>query len=170
MLGHHHLLSEGARIEGVVLAWKPAPRDRTKDRLTIGVKFDDGETAEFTEDITNYYQPPAHGLRQLVSNATGDNVVPVSLTQGSKVPVRYDAENRKKLAIDVPALQERALRHWTNFESQQRAQAEAELAGGTPTADDESEADELAKLADLHRSGDLSDEEFAAAKRRILGG
>ena len=32
-----------------------------------------------------------------------------------------------------------------------------------------SSADELAKLAELHRSGALSDEEFAAAKRGVLG-
>ncbi|WP_458778605.1 SHOCT domain-containing protein [Arthrobacter sp. D3-16] len=31
-------------------------------------------------------------------------------------------------------------------------------------------ATELALLAELHRSGALSDEEFSAAKRRILGG
>ncbi len=32
------------------------------------------------------------------------------------------------------------------------------------------ESDELAKLGDLHRSGVLSDEEFARAKARVLGG
>jgi len=30
-------------------------------------------------------------------------------------------------------------------------------------------ADEIAKLADMHQQGLLSDEEFAAAKARLLG-
>jgi len=38
-----------------------------------------------------------------------------------------------------------------------------------PTAMD-SEADEIQRLAELHTSGVLTDEEFAAAKARILGG
>jgi hypothetical protein len=32
-----------------------------------------------------------------------------------------------------------------------------------------STADEVAKLVELHKSGSLSDEEFAAAKRKVLG-
>jgi hypothetical protein len=38
-----------------------------------------------------------------------------------------------------------------------------ETTGGT------SDADELAKLADLHNSGKLSDDEYASAKAKILG-
>jgi hypothetical protein len=34
----------------------------------------------------------------------------------------------------------------------------------------ESEADQLQQLAQLHASGALTDEEFAAAKAKILGG
>ena len=34
----------------------------------------------------------------------------------------------------------------------------------------ESEADQLQQLADMHASGALTDEEFAAAKAKILGG
>ncbi len=32
-----------------------------------------------------------------------------------------------------------------------------------------STADEVAKLVELHKSGSLSDDEFAAAKRKALG-
>lgn len=178
MLGHHHLLSEGTQIEGVVLEWKPAPLARTKDRLRIGVKFDDGETAEFTEDITNYCHPPAHGLRGLIANAARDTVIPVSLIEGAKVPVRYDPDDRNKLAIDVPALHERVVQGWSEGRKTMRDEAEAVLdaqsatsrastasgQGGAP------DADALAKVAELHRRGDLSDEEFTAAKRDIIGG
>lgn len=41
-------------------------------------------------------------------------------------------------------------------------------APATPAAGS-SKADELARLADLHRSGSLSDEEFTAAKAEVLG-
>lgn len=39
-----------------------------------------------------------------------------------------------------------------------------------PEASASSATDELAKLADLHAQGILSDEEFSAAKQRIIGG
>jgi hypothetical protein len=38
-----------------------------------------------------------------------------------------------------------------------------------PAATGGSDVDELSKLADLHDSGALSDEEFAAAKSKLLG-
>jgi hypothetical protein len=142
MFGHNNLLNEGAETEGVVLQWKPAPLDRTKDRLTIGVKFEDGETAEFTEDITNYYQPPAHGLKGERAEAELD---------GNQQHEDVGDEDLRLLDEEATTLLER------------------DAAGQHGTAHG-SDADELAKLADLHRSGDLSDEEFAAAKRRILGG
>lgn len=41
---------------------------------------------------------------------------------------------------------------------------------GTASEGGEGLADQLAKLADLHRAGVLSDEEFSSAKARILGG
>lgn len=48
----------------------------------------------------------------------------------------------------------------------QRAEAESIPAGSAPQA--ASVADELSKLAELRASGVLSDDEFAAAKRRLL--
>lgn len=53
----------------------------------------------------------------------------------------------------------------TQLEAQQASQAQpsqAEAASGSVT-------DQLGKLADLHARGALSDEEFAAAKARLLG-
>jgi len=44
-----------------------------------------------------------------------------------------------------------------------------EAASSAPTAPAASVADELKKMADLHASGILSDEEFAAAKKTLLG-
>ncbi len=51
-----------------------------------------------------------------------------------------------------------------------RAALEQAIAGQhTPAAPAASVADELGKLAELHRQGVLSDQEFAAEKRRLLG-
>jgi hypothetical protein len=173
MFGRHHLLSEGAQTEGVVMEANPAPYVRTKDRLTIGVKFDDGQKAEFTEDITNYVQPAAHTLKQLIGNAGGDNVVPLSLVSGDTVPVRYDPADRSKLAIDVPALEERAVQHWAEYRQRNRARAETVLdaqgSAAEPARDSSADVDELQLLAELHREGGLTDEEFADEKRRIIG-
>jgi hypothetical protein len=38
-----------------------------------------------------------------------------------------------------------------------------------PSRSDENDLDRLERLAELHRAGDLTDDEFAAAKRRLLG-
>ena len=38
-----------------------------------------------------------------------------------------------------------------------------------PTSGEESQADEIQRLAELHTSGALTDEEFAAAKAKLLG-
>jgi hypothetical protein len=130
LLGHHKLLSEGAQIEGVVLE-NNTPRNLTKDRLRVAVKFDDGEKAEFTEDVTNYFEP-GHGLKALAGKVTGNNVIPLALTPGSRIPVRYDPAKRKHLAIDVPALHEQRLQRWIEGQQESRAQAEAVLDSEEP--------------------------------------
>ncbi|MGO9973214.1 MAG: hypothetical protein ACLP01_10465 [Solirubrobacteraceae bacterium] len=175
-------MSEGAQIDGVVLENGQLSYNVTKARLVIGVKFDDGVTAEFTEDIQDFFEPAAHGLKGLAGNLTGDNVIPLSFIPGSTIPVRYDPAARSKLAIDVPALHERALERWMKGQKASRAQAEAVLAqrpaahptaahrdGGKPPrpsptpqaapsgGHDGTHADDaLAKLEDRHRHGDIS--------------
>jgi len=52
---------------------------------------------------------------------------------------------------------------------QARQQGAAEAAAAAPAAPAKDVTAELQKLADLHKSGVLSDEEFAAAKKKILG-
>jgi len=159
MFGHHHLMSAGAQIEGVVLEWSPAPFVRTKDRLRVGVKFDDGH-----------------------------NVIPISLIEGSTVPVRYDPDDRQELAIDLPALLERAVKHWSDYKAATRTQAEATLAAQAPSsrstaahhhhsvssADAHDVTPELSELADLHRQGELRcdcdrERSLARARARIGG-
>jgi hypothetical protein len=50
--------------------------------------------------------------------------------------------------------------------SQQQAAAQQQAAQAPPPVDTTAE---LQKLADLHASGALSDEEFAAMKKKLLG-
>ncbi len=49
----------------------------------------------------------------------------------------------------------------------QQAQQQAQQAAAAPSSTNVT--DELKRLADLHASGVLSDEEFAAAKKKLLG-
>jgi hypothetical protein len=189
MFGHLNLLKDGAQIDGVVVDAKPAPMVRTKTRVSVGVKFDDGRTIEFEQDITDYYVPAGEGFKGVLAAAGGGDVIPLSFITGSAIPVRYDPDKRDKLVIDEPTLHARALQHWTAGKQAQRAQAEEVLAHGPSAANDDDDdyglADDelsgsfagaadpttrLQQLADMHRSGDLSDEEFAAAKRQVLGG
>jgi hypothetical protein len=186
MLGHHKLHTDGAQIDGVVLHWEPAPYVRTQARIVVGVKFDDGEKAEFTEDVTDYCQPRATSMMQRLGQAGGADVIPLQLYEGTIVPIRYDPANRHRLAIDVPVLHERAIASWNERQAKSRAQAEemldqhASAAHSRPDAVEPLvlteqpqpaavDADGLAKLAELHRRGELTDEEFSAAKHKLLG-
>ena len=51
---------------------------------------------------------------------------------------------------------------------QQQAEAQAQAAPAPPPPEDDESA-QLTKLAQLHSQGNLSDEEFTAAKAKILG-
>ena len=56
-------------------------------------------------------------------------------------------------------------------QAQQQGAAEATAQASAPAAGglDDAAIAQIQKLADLHKSGVLSDEEFAAAKKKILG-
>jgi membrane protease subunit (stomatin/prohibitin family) len=54
--------------------------------------------------------------------------------------------------------------------AQQQQQAQAQQAQAPPAAAPTKDVTaELQKMADLHKSGVLTDEEFAAAKKKLLG-
>jgi hypothetical protein len=52
---------------------------------------------------------------------------------------------------------------------QAKQQGAAEAMAAAPAAPTKDVTTELQKLADLHKSGVLTDEEFAAAKKKLLG-
>ena len=53
--------------------------------------------------------------------------------------------------------------------AQAKQQGAAEAMAAAPAAPTKDVTAELQKLADLHKSGVLTDEEFAAAKKKLLG-
>jgi hypothetical protein len=68
---------------------------------------------------------------------------------------QQDAETNERLA---------------SLEEQQAPAASAGPAGPAPAAPTPSMLDQLDRLATLHQQGTLSDEEFTAAKARLLNG
>jgi putative oligomerization/nucleic acid binding protein len=85
-LGHKKLYKEGALTEGLVVH-RSDTTEGINYHVTIRVKFPDGTTTEFKKWLD------WHDVGQLhVSSA---------------VPVRYDPSDHSKVALDIPALEER---------------------------------------------------------------
>jgi hypothetical protein len=141
VLHHHKLLSEGTQIEGVVLSERSA--EVGKSVVGVGVKFSDGQSAEFSEHVQWAYRFSPDEVKVLDPTARTTSVserdVCMLYHVGEKVPVRYDASDRSKIAIDVPARREAALRSLVadlrgqrDRDRQATEQAFASLGGGTP--------------------------------------
>jgi hypothetical protein len=134
------LLAEGATTTGVVMDNVPADADRRIARVRVHVDFKDGQIVEFTEELASLYQPApgspeARGLAEL-RGAEGlrhpDRVpkIQLPLFGGERVPVRYDAADRNRVVIDVPALHERALHDYVKREQKPKGQAPARPGAG----------------------------------------
>src|SRR5262249_46558758 len=148
--------------------------DRIHYRVVVRAKFPDGSTTEFTKGALDF-----HDVGYLY--------------EGSVVPVRYDPSDHSKVVLDIPALE---ARHKQATAAQQ-AQLDAQLAHlgepgaqatGGPAAEvltglggggdlnaqllqraAQNPESVLAKLAALKQQGVLTDDEFTAAKAKILG-
>jgi hypothetical protein len=140
------LLLDGATIKGLVMQSEPAPTDRGRSQVRVEVRFKDGETVEFHEELANLYQP-APGSQQAQRLAKvreeqqlrhPDRVpkIQIPLSGGERVPVRYDAEHRSRMVLDVPAMQQRALHDYIERELKPKAQPDADgrgkVAAGPP--------------------------------------
>lgn len=136
MFHKHHESNEPERshsvqAEGVILDWAPSPLYRAKSRLTVGVKFEDGQKVEFTEDILDVALPPAGNLAARLEAMTQEPI-PLDLSVGSRIPVRYDPADRTRMSIDEPALYEAALRQQSEALQARRARADAILDASEP--------------------------------------
>ena len=66
-------------------------------------------------------------------------------------------------------VQRRQAAKWDEQDAQQYAEPDAQYQQQAPPAEAEDDSAKLANLAQLHAQGVLTDEEFAAAKAKILG-
>jgi hypothetical protein len=67
------------------------------------------------------------------------------------------------------AVQHRQQGRWARQEEEQRAAQEQQQMAAAPPPPEENPMEKLKELGQLHESGVLTDEEFAAAKAKILG-
>jgi hypothetical protein len=135
------LLSEGANIQAMVAHSESSAADRRISQVRISVRFKDGQTVEFSEELANLYQPPPGSPEaQRLAEVRGaeqlrhpDRIpkIQLPLSVGERVPVRYDAADRSKIVIDVPTLQKRALHDYIQREQQPKGQSPARQGAGT---------------------------------------
>ncbi len=178
---HHRLLREGAEGQGVITEKRVQGTETTSKGWGLlfsvhgHIKYPDGSQSEFSSELLN-------------SMKVGD------LQEGAIVPVRYAADDHSKVVLDIPALEaghEAAHQNTQalieSLQERRIAEADAQIAAGaspaTTAAPDlftvpasapaapaqDSVVDKLAKLADLKDRGALTQSEFDAEKRKLLG-
>jgi hypothetical protein len=135
------LVTEGATFQGTVMHSEPSAADRRISQLRLYVSFKDGETVEFSEELANLYQPAPGSpeARRLAEVRGAEQLrhpgripkIQLPLSLGERVPVRYDAADRSRIVIDVPALQKRAVHDYIQREQQPKLQSPALQGAGT---------------------------------------
>ncbi len=136
-----NLVREGAAIQGMVVHSESSAADRRISQVRLSVRFKDGQTVEFSEELANLYQPaPGSPEAQHLAEVRGaeqlrhpDRIpkIQLPLSVGERVSVRYDAADRSKIVIDVPALQKHALHDYIQREQQPKGQSPARSGAGT---------------------------------------
>jgi hypothetical protein len=135
------LVSEGATIQGMVVHSESSAADRRMSQVRLSVRWKDGQTIEFSEELANLYQPaPGSPEARRLAEVRGaeqlrhpDRIpkIQLPLSVGERVPVRYDAANPSRILIDVPALQKRALHDYIQREQKPKGQSAAPRDAGT---------------------------------------
>jgi hypothetical protein len=156
------LYAEGAQTEGVVVKQASA-NDRIHYRVVVRAKFPDGSTTQFTKGALD-----VHDVGYLY--------------EGTVVPVRYDPSDHSKVVLDIPDLEARHRQATATQQAQLDAQvahlgkpgAQAPGGGGDPNAQllhmaAQNPESVLSKLAELKQQGLLTDDQFNAARAKILG-
>jgi hypothetical protein len=134
------LLRDGASIKGLVLHSELSAADRGTSQVRVEVSFKDGQTVQFGQELANLYQPiPGSQAALRLAQIRGAEQlrhpgripkIQLPLSDGTRIPVRYDAANRARLVIDVPALQQRALHDYIEREQRQQGQPAARKGPG----------------------------------------
>ncbi len=138
------LLRDGAVTRGMVMHSELSAADRGRSQVRVEVSFKDGQTVQFDQELANLYQPtPGSQEARRLSEVRGaeqlrhpDRIpkIQLPLSDGTRIPVRYDAADRARLVIDVPALQQRALHDYIEREQRPKGQPTARTgaAAGPP--------------------------------------
>jgi hypothetical protein len=135
------LASQGVAFQGMVMHSESSAADRRISQVRLSVRFKDGQTVEFSEELANLYQPaPGTPEARRLAEVRGaeqlrhpDRIpkIQLPLSVGERVPVRYDAADRSRIVIDVAALQKRALHDYIQREQRPKGQPPARRGAGT---------------------------------------
>jgi hypothetical protein len=119
MFGEKKLLREGVEARAVALKadyrWNGMGGTHHIYRVELRVRFDDDSTTELHTKLDN--------------DKVGE------YDEADIIPVRYDASDHSKIAVDVPALEAKFQRSQANAEAKKAsriASTEAQLAGPAP--------------------------------------
>lgn len=135
------LVSEGETIQGMVNHSELSATDRRISQVRLSVRFKDGQTVEFSEELANLYQPApgSQEARRLAEIRGAEQLrhpdripkIQLPLSVGERIPVRYDAANRSRIVIDIPALQKRTLHDYIQREQKPKGQSATRPGAGT---------------------------------------
>ena len=186
------LYSQGAQTEGVVIK-QAAANDRIHYRIVVRAKFADGSTTEFSShmldfhDVGYLFQGSVVPVRYDPSDHSKITVDVPALVERQK---QANAAQQAQLDAEVAHLGEPAaetpggpgaqvveglggdgdLKAQLLRMAAQNPGSVIDLRSSQSPAEQASDpADRLAKLAELRKQGLLSEEEFTAAKAKILG-
>ena len=140
--------NEGLRVEGSVLDIGDAKDSATvqhvagsqvrfRYRLTVAVRFEDGDSAEFEDDVPDHFDwhpRPDHVYREfdpnlnlmvtpreprVDSSTSVPAAQPISLAfrVGDRIPVRHDPR-RRKFVVDLPALRLQVVQPWLDAQKE----------------------------------------------------
>lgn len=137
------LLIDGDTARGMVVSSEPSAADNRISQVRLRVRFKDGQTVEFGAELPNLYQPAPGSpeARRLAEVREAEQLrhpgripkIQLPLSGGEMIPVRYDAADRSKMVIDVPALQKRALHDYIKREQRPKGQSpDRQSAGSGP--------------------------------------
>ncbi len=126
MLHHHHkLATEGAQAEGLIMQ-SERTAEEGHHKLLIGVKFDDGQVLEFEEKVSEWVRIPEH-IRKQFGLAHDDDLVILWLSNGDRIPVRYNEANRSQIMVDIATMHQQAIEKHVQAKVQRRSQLEQQL-------------------------------------------
>jgi len=138
------LLAAGTAAQGMVLGNEPSAADRRISLVRVCVEFKDGPRVEFSEELASLYQPEPGSpeARRLAEVRAAQGIqhpdrvpkIQLPLFGGERVPVRYNAADRGRAVIDVPALRKRALHDYIQREQKPKEPSSAQGRSGPPWA------------------------------------